>query len=152
MLQDLEKLIQNLKSFSFAEEERKILYIEEDDILNYVRGQMSLGKTGNGDEITLDGKPFYAQYTIEVKKEFGVGLGRVTDWITLFMTGEFYASLFVNFVESGDFQILSKDPKYPKIALRSGTNILELNEVNLETIQKSANIFLQESYYKLFES
>jgi hypothetical protein len=150
MLTQLEEFIKNLESFSIEEETKKIVYVEDEEILALVRGQMSLGLDGNDEPITWEGRTFYKPFTIQVKKAFGSGLGAETEWITLYMTGEFYASLYVNY-SNGKFQVLSRDQKYPVIRLKSGQDILELNTVNLETIQNQANEFLQEDFNKLFK-
>lgn len=153
MIEGFLDIINKIESFSFAEEVQKIVYIEDDEVLALVRGQMSIGKDGNGNPIHLErGRTTYKRVTIELKEIYGVGIGKETRWITLYMTGEFYNSLFVEYQKNGEFSILSRDPKSEKIILRSGDDVLKLNQENLASIQASAFEFIQTDFNKIFNA
>lgn len=148
MFDDLLNTIEQLDNFSFEEEIKKIVYIEDEEILNLMRGQLSIGKTASGNPITWQGRDEYRRVTIETKERFGVGLGKETGWITLYMTGEFYASLRVVYNENGGYSITSDDWKYEKILANTLTDTLFLNAENAELVQQQIFAFLEQDFEK----
>lgn len=84
----------------------------EEVLLDRVAEQMSQGRTGNDQPIVspYTGLDHYAPATIRFKKEFGIGLGKVTDRITLFMTGRHYKGLYSKV--SGEALVIGSDVEY----------------------------------------
>lgn len=148
MLQGLLDTIEQLQNFSFVEEVRKLVYVEDEEILNLLRGQLSIGKTGSDSPITWKGNEEYRPATIRVKERFGVGLGEETRWITLYMTGAFYASLYIIYNENGGFSVSSDDWKYEKIVANTTEDTLLLNKINSQHIQEQIGYFLQQEFDK----
>jgi putative lipase involved disintegration of autophagic bodies len=157
MLDGLLEAIQNLSDFSFAETVDEIVKVNAEEFLDIVRKQLEYGYDGTGNRIYIidkqgEKKYEYAQYTIDIKRDYGVGIGAVTDHITLYDTGEFHSSLYIALEASGDFEILSSDPKYPLLALLSGEHLLEISQTN-------SAVLLEEKFFpelqfaldKLFE-
>lgn len=141
MLEDLEKAIINLQSFSFAEHTEKIVEINAEDLLEIVRAQLELGYEGTGEFIYLispggEKNYNYSPRTIDIKREYGLGIGAIVDHITLFDTGAFYSSLYISLESDGNFEILSKDPKYPLLVARSGEHLLEISPKGGEVFEE----------------
>lgn len=84
----------------------------EEVLLDRVATQMSEGRTGNDQPIVspYTGLSYYAPATVRYKRDFGVGLGRVTDRITLFQTGRHYQGLFTRI--SGNAVVVGSSVEY----------------------------------------
>lgn len=111
---------------------RDVLLEHSEHILALVKLQMEKGIDGEGQPVTLYGNPEYHPRTIKEKQQFGYGLGAETQWVTNYMSGEFYDSLYIEPTPDGSFHILSSDPKADKIITRSGAQILQLNNTSRE--------------------
>lgn len=104
-----------IRDFDPREEFVKILEDNIDAIVELMRDQLSEGVDITGSQRSDQYRP----WTIAAKKQFGVGLGAVTDRVTFFMTGTLYSSLFVVF--NGDtFEINSSFVTYEKMVTRIG--------------------------------
>ncbi len=99
--------------------------------------QMAMGLTKEDKPITLDGDPFYHPATKRYKKEFGIGLGRVTDRITLFMTGDMYRSEQLEV--SGNDIVLTFNTYYSDSVIeRTGDKVLGLSPENKSEYRNGA--------------
>lgn len=68
--------------------------------------------------ITLDGDG-YSPFTKRYKKDFGVGLGAVTDRVTLYMTGESYQTMSLK-VDGDNVNVFFTTPQAGKLMQRTG--------------------------------
>lgn len=68
--------------------------------------------------ITLDGDG-YSPFTKRYKKDFGVGLGAVTDRVTMYMTGKSYETMSLK-VEGDDVNVMFTTPQAEKLLARTG--------------------------------
>lgn len=119
---------------------------ENYQVLNeLITKQLSGGIDGDGNNIMLirSGKikEDYSRITIKNKEEFGVGLGRVTDRITFYMSGNFYSTIGV-VIKGTEFSLVGNVPYFHDIikSTANGSKIMELNNENL-------SIFINE-YFK----
>lgn len=104
----------------------------KDDIVDMNIYQMyDMGETRDGQEIT----PYYAPYTVELKKK----KGQPTDRVTLRDTFAFQSSLWVQFYQDG-FEIKASDKKTERLKAKYGDEILGLQDKMAQQ--------LCETYYK----
>jgi hypothetical protein len=101
-----------------------------------LRQQLSKGRDADGAPALAVFGPFYADRTILNKTYNGVGLGKRTDVVTNYMTGNFYASLELEVLNT-DFVFTSTVPYFQDILTRSKTHrIVELNNQDLAFFSK----------------
>lgn len=93
--------------------ERYILRSNTEEQL-YRRGQDAEG---------FDVTPFYTPFTIQIKQ----AKGQPTDRVTLFDTGQFHASFYVDWRDT-EFEIYARDPLTPKLAGKYGPDIFGLDD------------------------
>ena len=91
--------------------------------------QWAMGQDQTGEAITLNGHG-YTPYTMDLKSKYGVGLGAVTDHVTLFQTGELYRTLRLD-IENGNVIVSSPVPYEPELFARTG-DVSGLQPANLE--------------------
>lgn len=130
---------------AFANIRRKIKAIQEFDIIaetidiinqnsellsELLREQLSQGLDADNKPLTIDGNAFYKDWTIWNKERHGYGLGKVTDYVTYYMSGKFYSMLKVK-ASGRSFEFVSDVPYFNDIILKSGIRTLELSEFNL---------------------
>ena len=126
------KKIAAIESFDIAKETMAIITENEDTILSLIRGQMgSKGIRGDGKFIRAKYGNAYRDSTVFNKERVGLGLGAKTDFVTMFMTGEFYASL--KLVTAGTtFTVTSNVPYFEEINnVWNEGKLLELDNFNL---------------------
>lgn len=112
-LNGLKKLIDGLGSFDLEREQHMIIVINKDKLADLQATQLSQAINNKGQR-EVDS---YALYTIEQKLATGVGLGRVTDRVTYYMTGKLYASLFA-YISSKTFEVRSPLETWGKMVRR----------------------------------
>ena len=101
-------------------------------------GAKGVDAKGNQLEQQYTGYKTYSPKTIKLKKEFGRGLGAITDHITLYDTGEFYKSGKVEF-KDGSFIITADTIKDDTDLIDAwGEDILGLNEESLSELRQMA--------------
>lgn len=105
----------------------------EGAIIELLQQQLISGISGTGEPITLYGETEYSPFTVRYKKQFGSGIGGLTDRITLYMFGEFYAQMFMT-VKGEVFSIKSKVPYYDKIIQRSGPEVMMLSPESMDIL------------------
>ena len=128
---NLYRKIAAIESFDLVTETMSIIRENEDTILSLVRGQMgSKGTTVDGKFIKAKFGNTYRDRTVFNKEQHGVGLGKKTDHITLFMTGEFYASLQIA-IAGTTFNITSNVPHFKEINAWNENKLLGLDKQNL---------------------
>lgn len=89
MITSLKRLARNLEKFDLEEVQYVIIDTNKDAIADLQAVQLSEGKDITG-TVRNDS---YAPLTVRYKQELGKGLGRVTDRVTFFFSGELYNSL-----------------------------------------------------------
>ena len=98
--------------------------------------QWGKGINKDGSFIALDGAPFYRPYTIEQKEKFGgSGLGRVTDRVTLFMTGATYKSADLK-VTNSEINVTFGTPYAPDLVERTTDKIFGLTTDDMDTYRR----------------
>lgn len=130
-LQDLQYKIEVLKSFDIQEHIIDIINQSSNILSDLLAQQLAIGKDGKGQNVTVFTRDYYKDRTIFNKEHFGSGLGRITEYITNYMTGAFYREMFVR-TQGTNFYIESRVPYFEKIIAQSGEIIMELNDANLE--------------------
>jgi len=129
-LDDFFNKIRVIEEFNIATETVRIIKDNAYFIEELLKEQLAKGIDGFKQPVTLYGSPFYKDATVWYKTFHGEGLGKETGWITNYMTGTFYRSLFVE-VNGTDFFVKSNVPYYDKIVARSGEALMRLTEENL---------------------
>jgi hypothetical protein len=111
----LEKLIAGLQSFDAAQEVETIVHANGQRLVELQQEQLSFGVDITGRKRADEYRPL----TKYLKGKFGNGIGRVTDRVTFFMTGNLYGSLKPVF--SGDkYEVKSSLFTYDKMKARIG--------------------------------
>ena len=122
MLDNLQTLIRNLRTFDLAKEQEQIV-VENKDALADLQAEQwgETSKDYAGRDIKLLDNPggTYRPFTIEKKKSEGIGLGSVTNRITLFQTGALYKELFAT-ISNGKFKLTSSVPYFNTLMRRTG--------------------------------
>lgn len=129
MLEGLNTFIKNLRKFDFAIAMNKSIEQNKDVLSDMVRKQLEAGKDGNDTPNTIFGRSGYSPRTVNIKTYNGTGLGKVTDRVTNYMTGDFYSSLVATF-EGQVFELDSDVPYFGDIRLYSKDALLEVSESN----------------------
>lgn len=124
-LTDLESLITNLEAFDFAKEQHDIVEANKDVLADLQAEQLARGRDRNDAPLILDGVAAYSPFTVRYKKEFGRGLGAVTDRVTFFMHGTLYKELFAT-IRPKTFIMESRVPYFGKLLERAGENAVGL--------------------------
>lgn len=134
----LRDVINKLKGTVQFNVEQAVLQIIDENtefLIFLLKYQMSQGIDGDGKMTTVFGKDFYADSTVFEKERHGVGLGRETNFITNYMSGEFYES--IQMTRSGSTVVFTSDvPYYEEILLRSGKNIMKFNIETTKIFEK----------------
>lgn len=131
-LDNFKSLIDNLAAFDFGRSMQTAVDGNADKLPDMVREQLTAGKDGDGNDNKIFGSDTYAAKTIDIKKKEGKCLGAVTDYITNFMTGDFYESLEMK-PEDGALDMDSDVPYFGDIRLYSSPALLEVDEDNRRT-------------------
>lgn len=128
-LNQFKELIDDIRKFNFGQELQEIVADNAEKITPYVLQQLAAGKDGDNKPNTIFGRKGYSPKTVEIKEANGQGLGRVTDRVTNYMTGEFYETMFTK-VEGQVFEEDSPVSYFGDITLYSSDALLEVNEDN----------------------
>lgn len=134
-LRNLELRIKKLNEIDIPVAYENALIENERVIIEFVQEQLASGRTGTGEPTTLYGVTEYDPFTVRDKKQFGVGLGRVTDRITLYMTGAFYEQMYTT-AQKGTFSVKSRVPYFEDIILRSGPEVMHLTPEDMESLME----------------
>jgi hypothetical protein len=128
---DLDALINNLEAFNFEAEQQTIVHENLDELSNLQKQQFAQGTDGKGEPIILkdNGKYGYGYrpFTIEQKKLYGIGLGAVTDHITLYGQGNLYDELSTK-MDNNTFSTYSPVPYWSTLVNRLNKEATELSE------------------------
>ena len=130
-----------IEEFDIVEETREILINNQEYLLHLLKNQLQLGKDGNGEDILLIRKglyfDFYSEKTIDLKEEYGFGLGSITNRVTDYFTGTFYNSIYI-VISGTSFQLLSDVSYFEDILShrKGGDKIMELNNNSLSIFQR----------------
>lgn len=90
----------------------------KEDYLNQQAAQAAAGLTRDQEPITLDGGG-YSPSTIRYKKDFGKGLGSVTDRVTMYNTGRSYETMELT-VSGEDVNVNFTTPQAKELKDRTG--------------------------------
>lgn len=134
-LEAIKSKLANLKAFSFEAEISAIISENTDIILWLLQSQLSKGLDGEGSPVTIYGKPFYSGFTVQEKLKYGSGLGKEVGWITNYMSGAFYNSMYV-VVEGDNIRVLSGIDYFPEIIKQSGIRIMKLSSPSLRIFRE----------------
>lgn len=144
--EDIRNKIKSLQSFDIVSETIDIINKNSFFISGLLRLQLQEGKDGDGKLVTIFGRDFYKDATVFEKERHGVGFGKFTDWVTNYMSGDFYNSLKVR-TDGVTFESYSTVPYFDEILLRSGDVIMELNQEHL--LQLSEEIIIPQLQERL---
>lgn len=113
--------------FDVLEETIDIINKNEYYIDALLRLQLQIGKDGNDENVRVFGRDYYSDRTV-FDKEHGnyPALGKVTEFITNYKTGEFYKDLKTE-AQGTTFVTTSRVPYFDEIIARSGDSIMKLN-------------------------
>lgn len=131
-----------LKDFSFLDDKAiEIVKQYESEIidLNTEEQLFRLGQLRTGKKI----QPGYRPFTVEIKRQ----RGQPVDRVTLQDTGEFYEGFFIEY-SANFFFITSSDPKTQDLVNRYGSEIFGLSEKSLVEIRIIIHQELLESLRK----
>lgn len=87
---DAQDLYETLETLDVTAIALDVLESKTEVIADLNAVQMSMSKRSDDSDIL----PSYADLTIQIKQAEGIGLGAITDRVTLFMTGAHYRELF----------------------------------------------------------
>jgi len=87
-----------------------------------------MGLRSDGKDITLDGRGYTAR-TKDLKAKFGVGIGRITDFVTLYQTGTLYKTLEL-YTDQGFVFVKSPLPYAADLLKRTGEYVFGLTNEN----------------------
>lgn len=115
MINGLRTLRTNLKGFNLDKVQRRIIEENADVIADLQAAVLAEGKDKSG-QVRQDE---YEPVTVRFKRDFGKGLGAVTDRVTFYMTGEMYKSFFT-YLSAKTFEVRSPLDRYNKMIARIG--------------------------------
>jgi hypothetical protein len=134
-LTELKNTIARLKAFDFHEELQTVVEENREVIADLQAEQLAKGVKSDGNEIN----PPYSPFTVEQKQKHGVGLGRITDHVTFYDTGEMY-SLMRAEVSGDQYEITNSSFKFDKMKKRSGERVVGLNDSSKRTFAEEITI------------
>lgn len=145
---NLRRTISSVKDFNIAVEVREIL--EEASTQEYIIGllqsQLKVGIDGDGKPVTVFGRDRYSNETVYRKSRIS-GTGGITEWITYYMSGNFY--LFMKVKTSGTvFDIYSDVEYFEDIILMGGESIMRLNSESMQLLRNEVIIPLLKLRYE----
>jgi len=123
--------LEAIEMFDIESETISIIKEHSYYITGLLRLQLQSGKDANDENVTIFGRDFYSDATIQDKRYNGVGLGKETDFITNYSSGSFYMSL-KTVVDGRVFRTESDLPYFSDILKRSGSVIMKLNKKHLQ--------------------
>lgn len=128
--------IQKIISFDAKAETIKIIEDNKKYLSELLKNQLEVGEDGFGKDVKVNGNSFYQPFTIENKRHPSVrGLGRVTEWITNYMTGEFYKGIHP-LTDGSALTFKSSVPYFDAIISQSGGAIMKLNDYHLKKFKE----------------
>jgi hypothetical protein len=122
MLTHITNKLEALRRFSFETEVVAIVEDNKDKLAVLQAQQLSQGVNSKGQQIN----PQYAPFTVAYKKQFGVGLGAITDRVTFYQTGDLYKRLYAA-VDAKTYRMKADTFKFDKMIKRSGKDVVGLN-------------------------
>lgn len=129
-LNGIKKLISDLQGFDLEREQHIIVVDNRERIADIQAAQLAEGRDNTG-KVRADE---YAPITVRYKRQFGQGLGRVTDRVTFYMTGQLYQSFFT-YVSSKTYEVKSPLEKYDKMIERIGNQNFGLSPDSKNTFR-----------------
>src|SRR6185503_5525236 len=94
-LNNLRNRIQKLQKFNLESYVTAIINSNSDYLANLLSLQLSQGKDSDNQNVTVFGRDYYSDSTVFEQTRYGSGLGKVTDRITNYLSGDFYIGLKV---------------------------------------------------------
>ena len=126
---DLTTLINRLSSVDVMQLAGQAAIDSKKDYLVYQISQLEQGQDSTGESTKLDGNPFYQPSTIYQKTHYGVGLGAVVDYVTLYDTGAMHQSADIK-VENDQINVIFNVDYADAVLQRTTDIILGLNDDN----------------------
>jgi hypothetical protein len=143
-LNEFQARLNKLLTIDFEVAYQNAMIEGEGVLIELLQSQLSAGLTGDETPILLYESPEYSPFTVKFKKAFGSGIGSITDHITLYMFGEFYARMRLH-IRGGDFSIISDVSYYEKIIHRSGLGVMKVSKANMDSF---FNLFIKPALEK----
>lgn len=109
-------MLNNLRAFDPAATAVTTIVMNKEVAADLMAEQLAQGIRSNATQI----KPDYKPLTIEIKETEGVGLGAITDRVTLYMHGDHYRQLYAD-VKGDEIEYGSRDWKSAKLEKKYGT-------------------------------
>ncbi len=128
----------NINSFDIEAEVVGTIETTGEEIAHLIRGQMSLGKSGNGKDITnrFTHKTDYSVYWGEYRMEKGLQV----DHFDFRVTGEFTSKIEVISITPESFKVTSRSIKTDDLEDMFGEEIMNMTD-------ESRSIFIQTSFF-----
>ena len=131
-LNNLFKKIEALELFDIEKETIDIINKNGYYISALLRLQLQQGKDSLGQDIKVFGRDYYSDRTVFDKTHGNYpALGKVTAYITLFKTGQFYMGLDTK-ASGRTFKTESDVSYFEEILAMVGENVMKLNKEHLE--------------------
>lgn len=122
--------IKRIVEFDVVKHTKEIVDANGEYLSNLLRNQLAAGEDGDGKAVTVKGNTQYRPVTVWNKREVGVGLGAVVEWITNYMTGEFYRGIRP-LTDGRKLTFKSFVPYFNDIIAQSGGIIMKLNDFHM---------------------
>lgn len=125
---ELSELISRLESVNIMEMTADAVIETKHEYLDLNLSQLAKGIMSNDQPTLLEGMG-YQPSTINQKKRFGVGLGSITDRVTLYGTGESYRTADLEVV-GDDINVKFTTPYFPEVMQKTSDQIIGLDDEN----------------------
>lgn len=123
--------LESLQRFDIEKETIDIINKNGFYITAMLRLQLQEGKDANDEPVKVFGRDYYSDRTVFDKEHGNYSpLGKITEWITNYRSGDFYSSL-VTRASGTTFKTESNVPYFEDILTRSGDVIMKLNKAHL---------------------
>lgn len=127
-LRDIEAFQANLKSLirGWNDNIKEFINNEEETFVKTQNKKLvERGEDSEGDK--LGGGDKYSPVTVQLKRKYGQGYGRITSHITLYDKGDFQKGVYMKWEGNTDFGFDSTDDKRNKLVKDWGPNIFGIN-------------------------
>lgn len=143
---DAVDMLESLRALDITAVAARSIEENEEVIADMMAARLARGKRADGTDILPDYKPI----TIAIKEETGVGLGAVTDHVTLFQTGAHYQELYAD-VQGEVIEYGSKDSKSEKLQKKYDTARGSIYGIDTDDRENLVEGVVGESWQKQIE-
>jgi hypothetical protein len=128
--------IDNFSKLDLGKEQQRIINNNKDELLRLQLKQFEEGVDSKSEPILLEGKGYNPWYA-DKKRKYGIGIGQITDHVTLYLTGDLYRETFIQ-ITNKEFYFTSRVPYFPELMRRTG----DVTGLNLPSRQYFAEKFV----------